>query len=301
MKNNLFHRSKGTLTPAGKKFSPLHGMQELYADEKGKKHILDGSEITVDEIVKTHKEIKDENEQSEKEKQIQDVQDDMEFEKNLSEYDQKEADKEDNDAKHSDVLSEIKNASEAIVEAVEAIPEMTIPEFPDHYKEQAIWQEKVLNALKLEFPETDMKPLITAIKAIKFPEFPTPINYTAILQDIKNSLPKERDNSDIIEAISKIQFPEMEHPPFKFNKKGNLVVALEEMAVGGGGGGSTVGLATEETLQSIAGQDWDTLGTSYPDTVTEVYTYYKSAVLIETITVVYTDAAKTLILSVSKA
>lgn len=57
-------------------------------------------------------------------------------------------------------------------------------------------------------------------------------------------------------------------------------------------------------VRSSAGQlvteSFDKITASYPDAVTEVFTYTKSAVTVATVTVVYTTSAKTLINTVTK-
>ena len=287
---NLFHPKKGELTPAGKKFSPLKGVVPLYADKNGRKTELDGTEKPIDEILKTHDENQAQTQEQEKEQKLNEMQDEMDFEKNLDEQDKNEAENEAETRMHTEVLSEVKQASEAIVEAVKAIPETVVPEFPDHYKEQEKWQKEqekwqkeVLKVLKKELPEADYTPIVEAVNKIKFPEFPQPIDYTKALESIKKSLPKETDNSGVIEAINNIQFPEF--PKFKFTKNGSLRVALDEMAVATGGGGDTSKLATEETLQKIAGVNYDTTSVDMSNPSNIVVTYSLAGVTVSTETI----------------
>lgn len=61
--------------------------------------------------------------------------------------------------------------------------------------------------------------------------------------------------------------------------------------------------ATEGTLQSIAGfniPQFDTIDATYPDLVTEVYTYKLNSVDVGSITVTYTNSTKNVLLSVTK-
>jgi len=46
--------------------------------------------------------------------------------------------------------------------------------------------------------------------------------------------------------------------------------------------------------------EWDTVNTTYPNDHTEVYTYKKGGVTVQTVTVVYTDATKLVLVSVTK-
>lgn len=65
--------------------------------------------------------------------------------------------------------------------------------------------------------------------------------------------------------------------------------------------------ATEKTLQSIAGfniPNNDYIGATYPDAVTEVYTYRlggASGVIVGVVTVVYQDSTKAVLLNVTKS
>lgn len=71
--------------------------------------------------------------------------------------------------------------------------------------------------------------------------------------------------------------------------------------------GTVINPATEETLESVAGFNipkYDFVGATYPDSVTEVYTFKtggSGGVTVGTLTVVYTDATKASLLSVTKS
>lgn len=71
--------------------------------------------------------------------------------------------------------------------------------------------------------------------------------------------------------------------------------------------GDTINPATEDTLSSIAGLSipkHDYILASYPDNITEVYTYKiggSSGTTVGTITVVYTDSTKDILSSVTKS
>lgn len=53
-------------------------------------------------------------------------------------------------------------------------------------------------------------------------------------------------------------------------------------------------------LEEVAGADYDTILATYPSNTVEVYTYTKSGVTTQTITVTYTTSAKTILSSVVK-
>lgn len=71
--------------------------------------------------------------------------------------------------------------------------------------------------------------------------------------------------------------------------------------------GDEINPATEETAQSIAGFNIpanDYIAATYPDPVTEVYTYKvggSSGTIVGVITVVYSNATKAILLSVTKS
>ena len=250
MRNRLYHPQKGIITLKEKKFSPLKGVQDQWLDEDGNPHKIDGTELPPEAL---DQELEQETQKGEMKKKQKDLEAQMaqeEADEEAQEQDEKQAKEEKESQMHIEVLNEVKQASEAIVGAVGAIPETIIPEIkiPDHIEEQRKWKDEILKALKIEFPETDMSPVVEAITNIKFPQFPTPNDYTKLLKEIKTSLPKETDFSQIVEAINSIQFPEF--PKLKFTKTGSLRVAMDEIAVGGGGG-DTSKLATEAKQDSI--------------------------------------------------
>ena len=54
------------------------------------------------------------------------------------------------------------------------------------------------------------------------------------------------------------------------------------------------------TFKSILASDWTSFQVAYPDTITEIYTFYDGATAIKTVTVVYTDASKANISSATR-
>lgn len=87
----------------------------------------------------------------------------------------------------------------------------------------------------------------------------------------------------------------------EFSGAGAINVKVENAA------GTVINPATEETLESVAGfniPEYDFLGVTYPDSVTEVYVFKtggSGGTTVGTLTVVYTDATKANLLSVTKS
>jgi hypothetical protein len=54
------------------------------------------------------------------------------------------------------------------------------------------------------------------------------------------------------------------------------------------------------TFKTILASDWTSFQVAYPDTITEVYSFYDGVNVIKTITVVYTDATKDYISSATR-
>lgn len=150
--------------------------------------------------------------------------------------------------KLSGVLNDIKKGQEATVQAIKQIPETKIPSVivPDNKDLFEIWKDEVLDALQIEIPKVDLKPVITAIQKIKIPEVPQSKDYTALLNEIKKNLPKETDFTPILEAIKDIKTFEI---PERLIYKDHLKVTPDR--VGGGGGVNTVGLATTAKQDEI--------------------------------------------------
>lgn len=234
----LIHPEKGVLTPAGKEYKTLgNKVVDVYADQKGTKHELDGTEKPFEEVkTDKRKEMVDEI-LSKEDKKKSEMGDEMEFEKNLDEYDQKETQNEEKSIMHREVLDGVKNASEAIVGAVKAIPETIVPEipkYPDHIEEQRKWKDQILKALKIEIPKVDLKPVIKAIDSIKFPDFPESKDYSELLKEIKKSLPKDTDLTSVVKAIKAVKPFEI---PSELIRKGRIKVEVDRAGMGAGGGG----------------------------------------------------------------
>jgi hypothetical protein len=72
--------------------------------------------------------------------------------------------------------------------------------------------------------------------------------------------------------------------------------------MGSGGGSTDVGLLQQiiDAIEALGGTWYDNIGVTYPDVDEEVYTYKLGLVTVQTITVVYTDATKVDLLSVTK-
>jgi hypothetical protein len=67
--------------------------------------------------------------------------------------------------------------------------------------------------------------------------------------------------------------------------------------------GNVIDIANESTLASIAGfniPEFDSIYATYPNDVTEVYTYKKSGSTVGIITVVYTTSSKEILSTVIK-
>lgn len=254
------HPTKGVLTPAGNRFDRLKGkMVELYADEKGNKHELDGTEVPMEEAEKVKEKMQVEKQESEKESKLKEMEDEMEFEKNLGELDEKEAEREEKIRKHAEVLNKVEDASHGIVEAVKAIPKPV-----DHIKEFKSFKDELVLAIQTETDkldkEIDLSPVIKAIKAIKIPEtkIPEPKDYSKLLKEIKSALPKEVKTDKIEKLLAKIKPFSI---PDKLISNGRIKVEVDRIGLGGSGGYSSVQIedtthtkinpATEETLNNI--------------------------------------------------
>ena len=257
----LVHKDHGTLTVTKKAYSPVDNKVVWKAiDSSGKEFTLDGTEKDYKEKVEAKK--------SEQIKAAKDADSKKEKESKAVEEEAKEIGK----AKRKERLfkkkmGEVKEAIEttktpleAIVEAVKAIPK-TVVNIPDHYEEQKKWQGEIVKILEKEtnFPETDLQPVIAAIKGIRFPEtkFPEQIDYTLLLQNIEEALPENADMSGVISAINAIPLPAQY--PFKFNKDGELMVQVDRTASGQGGGGLSSAdsqklTGIEEKLSTIISQ-----------------------------------------------
>ena len=64
--------------------------------------------------------------------------------------------------------------------------------------------------------------------------------------------------------------------------------------------GNTVVRVVNSDSDLVIGVDYDTIDTTFPDSVTEVYTYTLSAVVVLQVQVTYTSAAKKTLLQVAK-
>jgi hypothetical protein len=325
----LIHKTKGLLKFKRKGYQALgNKVKDIYVDENGKEHELDGTETPVENYLSKMDDFSNEERskkiQSEVAEKLIELEDDEE-DKNLNE---KQAYKEEKTQRHSELLSEVKNASESIVEAVNAIPEI---EIPDHIKEYEAYKNEIIKAIEktiveqVEQKELDLTPVITAIEKIKFPEinFPKPIDYSKILEQIKKSLPKDTDLTGVIEAIKSI--PQPVFPNLKFNKDGRLEVEVDRISIGASGGGLGTADSTKlQTLATEAKQDAEIVllgdiitaigGFQIPandyisrswtaGTFTEVWTFKtggSTGTTVGTITIIYDDVDQSNIVSVTK-
>jgi len=64
--------------------------------------------------------------------------------------------------------------------------------------------------------------------------------------------------------------------------------------------GNTVVRVVNSDSDLVIGVDYDTIDTTFPNSVTEVYTYTLSAVVVLQVQVTYTSAAKKTLLQVAK-
>jgi len=69
----------------------------------------------------------------------------------------------------------------------------------------------------------------------------------------------------------------------------------------GGTGPDNAYVKTFDQGGFLSGVEYDNIAATYPDTVTEVYTYKLVAVTVATITVIYTDASKKYLVSVVRS
>jgi hypothetical protein len=278
----LFHTKKGILTPAGTKHKPIgNKVVQLYADEKGNQHELDGTEKPLKDVEKNYDQITKNLKTGKEEQKTQELQDEMDFEKNLAEHDKNEAQVEEKSIMHTELLGGVKNASEAIVEAVKGIPETVIPEvvIPDHVDEYKTWKDQILEALKIEIPEVDLEPVIKAIENIKIPEAPKPKDYSSLLEEIKNLLPKETDLTPVIEAVRNI--PRFEIPQ-ELIYKDHLKVSPDRVGSGGSGGMSQT---DSDALQKIAENNYDSSSIDLSDPNNILISYKLSGVVVATETI----------------
>ena len=282
MQNKLYHPLKGILTMKKKTFHPLKGVQNHWIDEDGNETQLDGTELPPEALDMEIEQEQQKGESKKKQKDLEAQQAQEEADEEAQELAQKQVLEEKESQMHTEVLNEVKNASEAIIVAVKAIPETVIPEvkIPDHLKEYEQWKNDILEALKIELPENDYTPIVEAVTNIKFPTIPSPIDYTKALADIKKALPKGYDDRGVIEAIEAIKFPEF--PPLKFTKSGSLRVAMDEIAVGSAGGLNAVDSAN---LSIIAGKNYDTTSIDTTNPLNIVITYSLAGVTVATETI----------------
>ena len=54
------------------------------------------------------------------------------------------------------------------------------------------------------------------------------------------------------------------------------------------------------TFKSILASDWTSFQVAYPDTTTEIYTFYDGETAIKTVTIIYTDDTKAFISSATR-
>lgn len=252
MKNKLYHPSKGVIELKGKTFSPLNGVQPQYMDGKGKPHKLDGSEVPFSEVEAMLKEKKQHDMQKELLAKFDEMEEFVEEKKGEEKQAEKQAHQEEMKRKHSEVVQEIKEASSVIAEAVKAIPETVIPEFPDHLDEQKKWKEEIVEAIKeskVEIPQEDYSAIVEAVGKIKFPEvkIPEPKDYTKILEEIKKALPENTDMSGVISAIQSI--PQFQIPESLISDN-RIKVEVDRISMGGGSFDTSL-LSKEATQQSV--------------------------------------------------
>lgn len=240
---NLFHPKKGILVHSKKTYSNIGNKNvDIYEDENGKEHQLDGTEEPLENVLKRNDEII--AKKKENRAKMGKEQEDMlkEAENSIKEAEEDAKEKALEEERHNQVLESIDEVGDEIVGAIQSIPKTVIPEYPDHIEEQRKWKDAILKALKIKIPEVDLSPVIEAIHEIHIPESPKQKDYTDLLVSIKNALPKEVDMSGVIQAIQNI--PEEEPIPFKFTKEGRLKVAVDMVSAGGGGIVDTTKLVT---------------------------------------------------------
>jgi hypothetical protein len=56
----------------------------------------------------------------------------------------------------------------------------------------------------------------------------------------------------------------------------------------------------QRTFDSVLASDWTSFEVTYPDTTTEIYTFYDGETAIKTVTIVYTDDTKAFISSATR-
>jgi hypothetical protein len=54
------------------------------------------------------------------------------------------------------------------------------------------------------------------------------------------------------------------------------------------------------TFDSVLQSDWTSFEVAYPDTITEIYTFYDGETAIKTVTIIYTDDTKAFISSATR-
>jgi len=178
-------------------------------------------------------------------------------------------------------LDQLASQIKAVEAAIKNIKEVKIPEFPS----------------EIALDELQVNELLFAIQSI--PQFPVDE-----LKKMVEGLGKR------IEAI-KLEVPENEFDyDFLDGKFDKLIKAVKGISIsvsGGGGNVNTSKLATEETLQSIAGFNilkHDYIEATYPSDTQEVYTYRnggETGTIVGVITVNYTNSTKEVLLNVSKS
>jgi hypothetical protein len=287
----------GWVTVTGKRHSVVNNRVVWYGiDEQGvKRDITD--DILKDEPIDNTKEVEKEKNNEEHKRDIQDKLKTLSsktFDVNVSNFPKTES--------LSDVLNEIKKSQDETTEAVKRIPEIKVPELkvkslkiselkiPDHTEEYGkwkneiiealkidipavdlkpvisvlknieiqdhkdeyrLWKDQIVEALKIEIPKVDLKPVIEAINKIKFPTFPRPNDYTELLEEIKKSLGKELNIAPVLEAIKNI--PKFEIPESLIYKD-HLKVTPDRVGGGGGGGLTAIDSARLQSLSTEAKQ-----------------------------------------------
>lgn len=233
----LIHKDKGIITQNGKKYNPLtNRMEDIFVDESGKRHKLDGTEMEISKhLAKMDEFSKKERISMEKGKE-KEKSDRMEMAKERLEESEKAK-------KHQELLNALSKLDD-LKDAIKSLPtppkEIKVSNSQEQTKalQNAILKatNDITEQIGLIDTEIDLKPLEKKLDEIKkvIPgevKIPKPIDYS---KDLKKIADKITDNKDVVKAIKEI--PQSEFPDLKFTREGRLKVEVDRISTASGGG-----------------------------------------------------------------
>ena len=249
----LFHKDKGLLKKYGKKYSTIGNKTvDVFIDENGQEHKLDGTEKTMDDhiagldkfIEKDKKDKEVTKKKDEKKKKV--------ITKEQKEKDEKEAyfemSEHGKEMRQAELLDSVNKISSPIVKAINGKDVKSDISVNNLNKELTSAVETLKIELRgLKTDDVDLSSIegkLDALVAKEFPEPPKQTDYTSVLNEIKKGLPKDTDTSRIEKLLKKLDKPVFEIPS-KLIKDNRIKVEVDRISMGGSGGATGVGLSTE--------------------------------------------------------